>query len=289
MAQPYMTSNFELTGPLSGLFGGIQQGQEEERQRLANVYQDMQNQRYGGMTPNEILKSNLEGALAKGKLEGGYVPEAVKAAIGEQQAKVQEFDLAKGINNIELARTALDAGMPPENVAQQFNVDLNTPFGQAYLKDPHGALDHVYDNMVKRRSDTVKQRQALELENLKGKFDLKKAGISAASQANAADKNLRGQMLQYSGQLRSELDNINNNITKIDSKEAEAAIIQDFMNRGNKNPTPQDIETKKSELRTALETRKKNLETELDDVRGQVRGKLGIKQQGTASNPIKLD
>lgn len=203
-----MNSNFELAGPLAGLFGGIQQGQEEERQRLANVYQDLQNQRYGGMTPNEVAKSNLEGALATGKLEGGYVPEAVKAAVGEQQAKAQEFDLEKGLSNIELARTALDAGMAPDAVAQRFNVNLDTPFGQAYLKDPHGTLDHVYDKMIKRRSDTVKQRQAVELQNLKDDADLKRTQLSASTllqgQKYAAD---RAVMVQAAGLAKNAEDN----------------------------------------------------------------------------------
>lgn len=292
MAQ-YMNSNFELAGPLAGLFGGIQQGQEEERQRLANVYQDLQNQRYGGMTPNEVAKSNLEGALATGKLEGGYVPEAVKAAVGEQQAKAQEFDLEKGLSNIELARTALDAGMAPDAVAQRFNVNLDTPFGQAYLKDPHGTLDHVYDKMIKRRSDTVKQRQAVELQNLKDDADLKRAQLSASTslqgQKYAADRGLTGSMLGYAKDLRGELDNINTNITKLEGKEMDTAIFDAFRQSGKTNATQADVDKYKSEQLTALRNRKTEVENDLSEARGAVRGRIGLGQgAGTQQQPIKL-
>lgn len=198
MAQ-YMNSSFELTGPLAGLFGGIQQGQQEEANRLQNIYQDLINERYGQQTPDVVAKSNLEGQLAKAKMEGGYVPEATKAAVGEQAVKAQEFDLEKGMNNIELARTALDAGISPDEVAARFNVDLNTPFGQAYLKDPHGALDHVYDNMVKRRANTVKQAQTMQQLEQKGENVLQQIAARGKS-GGGAGRPLS--MTQYEAQLR---------------------------------------------------------------------------------------
>lgn len=198
MAQ-YMNSNFELAGPLAGLFGGIQQGQQEEASRLQNIYQDLLNQQKGIELPAKAAQAQLDEALATGKLEGGYAPAAVKAAVGEKATQAQEFDLQRGMNNIELARTALDAGVSPDEVAARFNVDLDTPFGKAYLKDPHGALDHVYDNMVKRRANTVKQAQTMQQLEQKGENVLDQIAARAKT-GGGAGKPLS--MTQYEAQLR---------------------------------------------------------------------------------------
>jgi hypothetical protein len=37
-------TDFKLAGPLAGLFGGIEQAQNQERQGLANAYQTLKNQ-----------------------------------------------------------------------------------------------------------------------------------------------------------------------------------------------------------------------------------------------------
>lgn len=199
MAQ-YMNSNFELAGPLAGLFGGIQQGQQEESTRLQNVYQDLLNQRYGAENPAKAAQAKLDEAIATGKLEGGYAPAAVKAAVGEKAVQAQEFDLEKGMNNIELARTALDAGVSPEEVAARFNVGLDTPFGKAYLKDPYGTLDTAYNNMVKRRANTVKQAQTMQQLEQKGENVLDQIAARAKTGGGGAGKPLS--MTQYEAQLR---------------------------------------------------------------------------------------
>ena len=220
---------------------------------------------------------------------------------------INEIEAAYNKSNRAVAHLKAAQAMGPEALQQaaigylqEMKIDPNSEKGQMLLRDPVGNAEKLAqfyataatqnaDYMQKYSLQEQKGQQDMDVATYKGGIDLQKANIAASAQANAADKGLRGQMLTYAGQLRQELDNLNNNLTKIDSKEAEAAIIQDFVNRNKKRPTQQDIEAKKSELRAAIETRKRSLETELDDVRGQVRGKLGMKQQGTSSNPIKLD
>ena len=188
MAQ-YMNSNFELAGPLAGLFGGIQQGQQEESTRLQNVYQDLLNQQKGVELPAKAAQAQLDEALATGKLEGGYAPEAVKAAVGEKAVQAQEFDLQKGMNNIELARTALDAGVAPEQLMTQYGIDPDSAVGKAFTKDPHKTLDTLYDNMVKRRANTVKQAQTMQQLEQKGENVLDQIAARAkTSGGGAGDK-----------------------------------------------------------------------------------------------------
>ena len=199
MAQ-YMNSNFELAGPLAGLFGGIQQGQQEEASRLQNIYQDLINQQKGVELPAKAAQAQLDEALATGKLEGGYAPAAVKAAVGEKAVQAQEFDLQKGMNNIELARTALDAGVPPEQLITQYGIDPDSAVGKAFTKDPHKTLDTLYDNMVKRRANTVKQAQTMQQLEQKGENVLDQIAARAKTSGGGAGKPLS--MTQYEAQLR---------------------------------------------------------------------------------------
>ena len=296
-----LNTDFKLAGPLAGLFGGITQAQEQERMGLANAYQGLKNQ-----------EQQYTSAEAQAKMQD---PQYIQMKLQNDMAKfgketsINEIESAYNKANIAVAHLQAAQAQGPQalqqaavSYLQQMNIDPNSEKGQMLLKDPVGnaqklaqfyatAATNNADYLQKYNLQDQKGQQDMDIAKYKGGIDIQKANIGAAASDRAAEKGLRGQMLTYSGQLRSELDNINNNLTKIEGKEAEAAIIQDFMSRNNgKQPTEQDVAAKKTELRTALETRKRNLETELDSVRGEVRGKLGMKQgDGTAGKPIKLD
>lgn len=188
MAQ-YMNSNFDLAGPLAGLFGGIQQGQEEERSRLANLYQDLQNQRFAAETPAKAAEARLAEALAKAKMEGGYVPVAAQAAIKEQEAKLPQLDFSKLRSQADLADALYSTGTSVEQILPQFGIDPTSATGQAFLKDFPTAMTKFRDKLINLEADTAKQRNALELEKYKGNIDLQQANISAGAARYAADKN----------------------------------------------------------------------------------------------------
>ena len=297
-----LNTDFKLAGPLAGLFGGISQAQEQERLGLANAYQGLKNQ-----------EQQYTSAEAQAKLQD---PQYIQMKLQNDMSKfgketsLNEIESAYNKANRAVAHLKAAQAMGPEALQQaavgylqEMKIDPASEKGQMLLKDPVGSaekLSQFYATAATNNSEYMRQYglqeqkdvAAMDRENVKGEFDLKKANISANAQRDAAEKGLRGQMLTYSNQLLNELNNENNNLTKLESKEAEAAIIQEFVNRnGGKQPTQQDVEAKKSELRKTIETRKRNLETELDSVRGEVRNKLGMKPQGTgtAGNPIKLD
>ena len=182
---------------------------------------------------------------------------------------------------------------------QQEGVPEDSPLGQMLLKDPKGTTENMLNSIAMMRSRTAKQLGAESTEKIKGELDLKKqesanaahlanARITAQAQGVTAEKNLRGQMIQYSGQLRQELDGLNNNITKLEGKELDNAIMQDFMNRGKKDVTQADVDKAKGELKASLIARRDSIQTELDSVSTEVRGKLGMKQPGTKEQPIVL-
>lgn len=286
-----MNSNFDLAGPLAGLFGGIQQGQEEERSRLANLYQDLQNQRFEAETPAKAAEARLAEALAKAKMEGGYVPVAAQAAIKEQQAKLPQLDFSKLRSQADLADAMYSTGTSVEQILPQFGIDPTSATGQAFLKDFPTAMTKFRDKLINLEADTAKQRNALELEKYKGDIDLRKAGIAASAQRDAASRYERGDLIKYSGQLTSEIQNYNTNIAKLEGKEMDAAIVADFVKRNGKEPTPDQVTESKQSFKKQLEQERDALIEQRDSVRGMVGGKLGMKPQGTgtAGNPIKLD
>ena len=184
--QPYMNSSFELAGPLAGLFGGIQQGQKEESTRLQNIYQDLLNQRYGAETPAKAAEAKLNEALATGKLEGGYAPAAVEAAVGAEKAKVDEQQLKRYENNIDIARNAISLGMPPEQVAARFGI-TSGPVFDAFIKDPNGTLDGIWGNIQKRKVQDTKHLQKLEEIEATGEQQRKTAQVRAADTGGAGN------------------------------------------------------------------------------------------------------
>lgn len=185
--QPYMNSSFELAGPLAGLFGGIQQGQQEESTRLQNIYQDLLNQRYGAETPAKAAEAKLNEAIATGKLEGGYAPAAVEAAVGAEKAKVDEQQLKRYENNIDIARNAISLGMPPEQVAARFGI-TSGPVYDSFVKNPNGTLDHIWDNLQQRKVKTTKHLQDIELKRIEGEEQRKTAQVRAAAGGAGGDK-----------------------------------------------------------------------------------------------------
>ena len=297
-----LNTDFKLAGPLAGLFGGITQAQEQEGKGLQNAYQMLKNQ-----------EQQYTSAEAQAKMQD---PQYIQMKLQNDMAKfgketsINEIESAYNKANIAVAHLQAAQAQGPQalqqaavSYLQQMNIDPNSEKGQMLLKDPVGnaqklaqfyatAATNNADYFQKYNLQDQKGQQDMDIAKYKGGIDIQKANIGAAASDRAAEKGLRGQMLTYSNQLLNELNNENNNLTKLESKEAEAAIIQEFVNRnGGKQPTQQDVEAKKSELRKTIETRKRNLETDLDSVRGEMRGKLGMKPQGTgtAGNPIKLD
>ena len=169
------------------------------------------------------------------------------------------------------------------------------------MKDPRGALTKFIQGVEvgvrgtagakqlgAEKLQELKSASDMEIAKYKGNIDLQQSRIQAGAQAASANKQLTGQMIQYSNQLRQELDNLNTNIRQLETKELDNAIMQDLIKRGNKNPSQQDVDKAKSTFKTALEDRKKLIEGDLATVRGSVGKQLGLKSGGS-QEVINLD
>ena len=292
-------TNYKMGTGLAATIMGQQAGLEAEQQGLANLMKGMQ-------MPAEALKGQ-EAAMLMQNPE--YLQQKTANTLIELKNQYSASDFQQTLDAANRVRIKLDAAAGDPAKEQQIvqeslaalKIDPNSEFAQYAMKDPRGALTKFIQGVEVGLTGTggakqlgaeklqgLKSASDMELAKYKGGIDLQQSRIQAGSQAAAADKQLRGQMIQYSGQLRQELDGLNNNITKLEGKELDNAIMQDFMSRGKKDVTQADVDKAKGELKADLVNRRNAIQQELDSVRTEVRGKLGMKA-GTKDQPIKLD
>ena len=292
-------TNYKMGTGLAATILGQQAGLEAEQQGLANLIKGMQ-------MPAEALKGQ-EAAMLMQNPE--YLQQKTANTLIELKNQYSASDFQQTLDAANRVRIKLDAAAGDPAKEQQIvqealsalKIDPSSEFAQYAMKDPRGALTKFIQGVEVGLTGTggakqlgaeklqgLKSASDMELAKYKGGIDLQQSRISAGAQAATADKNLRGQMIQYSGQLRQELDGLNNNITKLEGKELDNAIMQDFMSRGKKDVTQADVDKAKSELKADLVNRRNAIQQELDSVRTEVRGKLGMKA-GTKDQPIKLD
>lgn len=292
-------TNYKMGTGLAATIMGQQAGLEAEQQGLANLMKGMQ-------MPAEALKGQ-EAAMLMQNPE--YLQQKTANTLIELKNQYSASDFQQTLDAANRVRIKLDAAAGDPAKEQQIvqeslaalKIDPNSEFAQYAMKDPRGALTKFIQGVEVGLTGTggakqlgaeklqgLKSASDMELAKYKGGIDLQQSRIQAGAQAAAADKQLRGQMIQYSGQLRQELGDLNNNITKLEGKELDNAIMQDFMSRGKKDVTQADVDKAKGELKAALIARRDSIQTELDSVRTEVRGKLGMKA-GTKEDPIKLD
>lgn len=295
-------TDFKLAGPLAGLYGGITQAQEEEGKGLLNAYQSLKNQ-----------EQQYTSAEAQSKLAD---PNYIKMKLENDMTKFgKETELNKieqGYNATTRALTDLKiaAAQGPEVLKQKaldyitkMNIDPNSTQGQLLQQDPIGFAEkfqQFYASAATQNADyqakyKLKEAEAgwgMEKQNAADAAALQRANISASASLGAskyaADKGLTGNMLGYAKDLRGELDNINTNITKLEGKEMDNAIFDAFRQAG-KEATQADVDKYKSQQLDELRKKKLSVETDLEEARGAVRGRIGIGQgEGTTKKPIKL-
>ena len=298
-----LQTDFKLAGPLAGLFGGIEQAQGEERQGLANAYQMLKNQ-----------EQQYTSAEAQAKMKDPrYIQMKLENDISKFGKDMEMNKLEQGYNATTRALTDLKvaAAQGPQVLQQkalgymkELGIDPNSQQGQMMLQDPIGFAEKTQQFYAAAATQNADYQSKYKLKEAEAGWGMEKqtaadaaamqraqlqANTSLAGQKYAADRGLTGSMLGYTKDLRGELDNINTNITKLESKEMDTAIFDAFRQSGKTNVTQADVDKYKSDQLTALRNRKVEVETDLSEARGAVRGRIGLgKGQGTKDNPIKL-
>lgn len=288
-------TNYKMGTGLAATIMGQQAGLEAEQQGLANLMKGMQ-------MPAEALKGQ-EAAMLMQNPE--YLQQKTANTLIELKNQYSASDFQQTLDAANRVRIKLDAAAGDPAKEQQIvqeslaalKIDPNSEFAQYAMKDPRGALTKFIQGVEvgltgtggakhfgKMAEQAAQDTASMEREKYKGSIDLQQSRIQAGSQAATANKQLTGQMIQYSNQLRQELDNLNTNIRQLETKELDNAIMQDLIKRGNKNPSQQDVDKAKSTFKTALEDRKKLIEGDLATVRGSVGKQLGLKSDQSTGN-----
>lgn len=205
----YLSGSLDLSPSLAGVFGGIQQAQEEDRQALANAFQALQSQRYVQMTPLEIERQTLAN-------QGSVFDNMTKELAGAQAQRqmtpdlLDKFAQAKGAAYNEairkdelggLLQPHLKRQMPLEQEAKTRQLDIQDQITQIDSLLANGGVDQFgtqatpqqveqwkkyRDELVTRQGQTAELSGKIALEDVKGWWDLQKAMESAKGQANAA-------------------------------------------------------------------------------------------------------
>lgn len=300
-----LNTDFKLAGPLAGLYGGITQAQEQEGKGLLNAYQQLKNQ-----------EQQYTSAEAQAKMQDpNYIKMKLENDISKFGKDMEMNKLEQGYNVTTRALTDLRiaATQGPQvlqqkamGYLQQLGIDPKSEQGQMIMQDPVGFAEKTQQFYAGAATQNKDYQEKFGLQKQKSDADLLKtreelqgrervANIGANASLSAAkyssDKALTGNMLGYAKDLRGELDNINTNITKLEGKEMDNAIFDAFRQSG-KEATQADVDKYKSDQLSALRNRKTEVETDLSEARGAVRGRIGIGQgnkgAGTKDNPIKL-
>jgi hypothetical protein len=298
--------DYKAAGALAGVFSGINQKQEEEKTNLLNTYQGLKNkeQEYTSaeaqakMQNPQYLQMKLQNDMAKfgkdtsiNELESGY---------NKSTRAVLDLQIAAQQGPEALQQKAL-------GYLQELGIDPNSKDGQLMLQDPVGFAQKTQQYFAAAATNNADYQQKYKLKEAEAGWGMEKqkagdaaqmeraqlqANTSLAGQKYAADRGLTGNMISYSKDLRGELDSINSNLTKLETKEVEQAIIQDFIQRNNKQPSKAEIEKEKTSYRKTLENRKSLVEADLATVRGSVNQQLGLKSgqgAGNGETTIKYD
>ena len=286
-------TNYRMGSGLAATIMGQQAGLEAEQTGLANTLKAM-------TLPTEALKGQESAMLMQ---DPNYLQQKTANTLIDLSNQYQASDFQQTLNAANRVKIQLDAAGGDKAKEQQIvmqalsalKMDPNSEFGQYAMRDPRGALDKFIQGtevamtrsakqIGDERIQGMKDTSAMELAKYKGGIELQQSNIQAGSAAATANKNLTGQMIQYSNQLRQELDNINSNITKLEGKELDSAIMQDFMSRNKKAATPADVTAEKGKIKQALLDRKTLIEGDLSTVRSSVGKQLGLKSTtGTGS------
>lgn len=186
--------NFSGLGSFLNAQKGIQLGEQQtlqnENQGLMNLYQQLQNQRYGQETPLTLQK--LMEANRESKMKNDITSRTMETGIGKtnaaNEASISSDKVKEGLSRNDMLIQAYTSGGKPEltrkakelGVSQEFfdNV-INTP-------NPGETLTQNRRQLAERLALTPEQAQSEQKEALKSVYDLKKQELANQGMIEAA-------------------------------------------------------------------------------------------------------
>lgn len=235
-----LPTNYKMGTGLAATIMGQQAGLEQEKMGLENLYKGMQ-------MPGEILKGQEQAALLN---DPTYLQQKTANTLIELGNQHDASQFQKALNDFGRFKIQLQsaAGDPQKtqqivmNGLQQMNIDPNSDFGRFAMQNPEKAIDQLIQGTeaslartggAKQAGDMAKQQLVGEQHMDVAKYN-KQAQIEAARISAGATAQYRDQA-QLAGMLKDATNNVNNiqnNLAKMDSAEGKNALINQFMASG---------------------------------------------------------
>lgn len=187
-----LQTDFKLAGPLAGLFGGIQEGQQEQARSLQNTYQELKNQ-----------EQQYTSAEAQAKMQDpNYIKMKLENDISKFGKDMEINKIEQGYNMTTRALTDLKiaAAQGPQvlqqkalGYMQQIGIDPNSQQGRMILQDPVGFAEKTqqfYASAATQNADYQQKyalgeqsaQKALDVAKLQGENALRVAQLHESGQ-----------------------------------------------------------------------------------------------------------
>lgn len=277
MALPTIDTGYKPEFGLGAVYQGFNAANAEQGAELELIKQFLANQREQQMQPLEVKKANLtnkgivfdnmvkslQGAQANSQNTSRGLEIFRKAKEAEQNKSIRQDELDAALHPDRLRA----APMQGQQLVDYANIDSEISTAQRQLASGVGdnglplsqpLLDDLntrIQELTARRGYTPEHWGKVDLENVKGEWDLKKQRLANQGHIGAANKGIASQAVQIANQYAGMIKNIDSKLTYLDTKESENEIMTMILNEGKK-ATPTEIANVKRQLKTKLEAEK---------------------------------
>lgn len=277
----------------------------DQANQLELIKNFLANQREQKMQPLDVDIKGLQAAQARSQ----NTPEMLQAFVDNTRAgynkNIREDEVGALLQPFrkqaapfqgkrEVDNAQLDARL--SGLQQILASDLG-PDGNPLSPADRQAVEADYSQLVATRGNTPEHWGKVDTERVKGEWDLKKQQLAneghLASVNAGADKTNRMEVVKAFSTITSQLNNINSNLAKIETKEIENQWISEFIAQGKDKKTAEAMaKQQKSQLKSQFLQEKQMLQEQQRYILTQIPGLNTMPtqpQQGTSAAPIKLD
>lgn len=203
--------NLDFSGGLAGVFGAQQQSDAEaqraallQNQGLQNTYQQLQNERYGQMTPPEVQRAQglAQTAQAQGAMDQATMQSNIDAKISDNLSRMSKNDYEKYMTGLNKEYTQLKEyktkymnASPGEKLtvlkeaADNFGVDISDP-RMVQAMQAAGGPEKIFDSYINAfemmLTRTPELAQKLQIEDRKGQWDVRRQEVANQGHIAAA-------------------------------------------------------------------------------------------------------
>lgn len=280
---------------LGAALAGQNDAYAEEENKLNLVKAFLANQREQQMQPLDVDIKGLQAAQSRMQntpemLQGfvdnaraGYNKNIREDELGNimQPFRKQQAPL-QGQRDVDYARVDAEIARM-QDVLRSGISDNGLPLSSELQDD----LSIRLQELTARRGNTPEHWGKINTENVKGQWGIDKQALANKGSAAVAQKNSEKQgqaeLVRVFGQIRSEISNIDTNLTKLETKEIENQFLADFLARGKGSKEAAALaKVEVSRLKQQLLAKKQELETYQRQIITQIPGMSTVNTPPTA-------